>query len=612
MKKFILILFLCSGCNIFAQWEEFSNGLYGTDISGFYFHDSTIYLSSYTGGVYKSTDWGNNWFPSNSGLNTLEVITLCFLDNTIVAGTEQGAHISRNKGESWVELKDENVEFKFHSITASICFENKFYLYNNTLGNGLLVSSDTGRTWTSYKRRYDSHDIFDAHSVELFYIANDNLYAGTTSGIYVKGESDTVWNRIDTLSKYDFVYSITAEENYMSTVCNYFPVVDGAAQISNPKIFFSADLGTSWNEIAIELDTNFITSVVFSNSTLFAATNTGLFASSDLGKSWVRKNNFKYINQLSARLGHIFISTYNDEIFRSDDNGDTWLACMNNLSALDIKFIDKLNGSLLASTYNASYLQVDSSNSWKVFYLDSFNIPITSIVVNNKEIFAGTPSNGVYKSVDNGNSWMKFSSGLQNLQINKLINVEVKIFAATEGHSKMHPGLYRLNKEETDWQILKDSLYGQEISDLLYSGSTLYAGTYRGGCFISSDKGNTWHTSRKTNDDYYSQIDFMFSIGNRDYIHFYFDDDFFYTIDKGFSWIKIKAPRGDVSCISTDGEYIFVGTYRNGIFLSKDLCKSWIKISDSINLKHIRALYIDRDYLYCGTQGSSLWRYKFK
>ena len=130
-------MFLFSCCNLHSQWEQFSNGLFGTDISNFYFQDSTIYISSYTGGVYKSTDWGNNWSSCNVGLKTLQVINLSFLDNTIIAGTEQGAHISKNNGDSWEELQDENIEFRFHSIGASICYNNKFYLYNNTLGNGL-------------------------------------------------------------------------------------------------------------------------------------------------------------------------------------------------------------------------------------------------------------------------------------------------------------------------------------------------------------------------------------------------------------------------------------------------------------------------------------------
>jgi photosystem II stability/assembly factor-like uncharacterized protein len=56
-----------------------------------------------------STDGGHIWQPSNTGLGSLFVNTLAIDPNnpdTIFAGTDGGAYISFNAGETWGQIND--------------------------------------------------------------------------------------------------------------------------------------------------------------------------------------------------------------------------------------------------------------------------------------------------------------------------------------------------------------------------------------------------------------------------------------------------------------------------------------------------------------------------
>jgi len=71
MKKFgfyILITFTLLINNIFAQWEECNNGLYGGSVSCITMSENHLFAGTSGGGIFLSTDNGNSWNTRNNGL----------------------------------------------------------------------------------------------------------------------------------------------------------------------------------------------------------------------------------------------------------------------------------------------------------------------------------------------------------------------------------------------------------------------------------------------------------------------------------------------------------------------------------------------------------------
>ena len=61
-------------------------------------------------GVYKSTDYGDSWFPINNGLNAAEVLDL-HIDNEgtfYTASWRAGLAKSTDKGETWITVNGNN------------------------------------------------------------------------------------------------------------------------------------------------------------------------------------------------------------------------------------------------------------------------------------------------------------------------------------------------------------------------------------------------------------------------------------------------------------------------------------------------------------------------
>ena len=93
------------------------------------------------------------------------------------------------------------------------------------------------------------------------------------------------------------------------------------------------------------------------------------------------------------------------------------------------------NGHILAGTANGGlYRSTDNGDSW---ILSSFitDIYIRAITLSpNGNIFVATENNGIFRSLDNGENWTQINNGLKSLSVRALeINSKGDLFAGTGG-----------------------------------------------------------------------------------------------------------------------------------------------------------------------------------
>ena len=104
-----------------------------------------IFAGSFTEGLFRSTDNGENWSPISNGLGSLQLGALAFADNgTIFAGTFNGGVFrSMDNGDSWNEMNNGLT----NPHARSFVINSSGVIFTGTDGSGVYRSTDNGESW---------------------------------------------------------------------------------------------------------------------------------------------------------------------------------------------------------------------------------------------------------------------------------------------------------------------------------------------------------------------------------------------------------------------------------------------------------------------------------
>ncbi len=231
-----------------------------------------------------------------------------------------------------------------------------------TDGSGVLLSTDSGESWTSLGLT----SLYLSTMVDIgTNLLVGAVYGSVNGGIYISTNNGKSWSISD---------SGFAPKSGVSC----FGIMDGnifAASDYIQGLFRSSNSGTTW----VDVDTGFPSAVVrdfaVNGSDLFAAENgLGVFFSSDSGAEWAQRNNELTnlsVNAIAINGTNLYVGTEGSGVFLSTNKGESWNQINNGLTYL---------------------------------YIDAFEVSGTNI-------FAGTEDSGVFLSKDSGASWIPVNSG---------------------------------------------------------------------------------------------------------------------------------------------------------------------------------------------------------
>ena len=260
-----------------------------------------------------------------------------------------------------------------------------------TYGTG--VYQWNGTLWSTY-----GTGINNANVNTLNFNTNDSLYAGTDAGISVVGNAGGAWSNVSVgLPVNKPVRSITIDAaGKLYAGLGFYHYQNGNMA---GDIYASINKGTSWQNA----NAGYVGGVIFSilahaSGNVFAGSG-GIWKSTNSGGLWAYSmSGVKVANQtikmVENSAGDIFVMCRNNQlgtrlpyggVFRSTDNGVTWIQIVNGINAqgLFAIFVDShdniwLTGSTIKSNAN------QAGTIW------------------------GTPE--LYKSVNNGTTWIKNTS----------------------------------------------------------------------------------------------------------------------------------------------------------------------------------------------------------
>jgi photosystem II stability/assembly factor-like uncharacterized protein len=289
------------------------------------------------------------WKQMNIGLNANVRAVVVTPQGIMMAGTDNGVYVSSDTGTTWIQRNDGMPAVR---PVTSLVSDSKGTVYAALYSYGLpgkVVKLPVGSTeWQDKSAGLNSNSLIPLGADQK----NDIIFAGTQSGAYSLGASDTAWRKIDAV-----------ELTNAHVCCFTVDTVNGFIYTGTWNgILRSADKGVTWTHLGTS--TSFIveTMAINSKSYIFAgSTNFGVYRSTDNGQTWVEKNPMmmdSLATNIVVNAKDIVFANTQGGIFKSTNNGDSWTPLTGNLMRTTYLGLDARQylyaGSSTGSVYRTS------------------------------------------------------------------------------------------------------------------------------------------------------------------------------------------------------------------------------------------------------------------
>lgn len=256
------------------------------------------------------------WVQSNTGIinsaaNQQNINAIAALGTTIFAGGDKGLFISTDNGDNWSLSSHADLNGS-GEIKALLTIGDKIFagVYG---GKGVLLSTDSGTTWTA------KNSGLSIKYCSALVAEGNTIYATLDfEGLYTSTDFGDTWTKITSAP--------LAGLKVTGIVVSGSVILAGTNKNDN-GVLASNDGGTTWiasNTGITDLDINALTKI---GSTIFAATGSGIFKSTDDGATWALTTTTGGIvdNAISMiPLGSTLLAGTPKGTYSTNDNGVTW------------------------------------------------------------------------------------------------------------------------------------------------------------------------------------------------------------------------------------------------------------------------------------------------
>jgi len=391
-----------------------------------WFVNSNTQVLATDGGLYRTDNAGGSWFdiediPNNQFYRIVHdphnpgVITGGLQDNGTVTGNSTGLN-------SWNKIFGADGFQPIYDPTNS---DNIFVEIQNggiyaSDNGGAFFSSATDGIDNSDRTNWDTPYIMSAHNSSVLYTGTYRIYKNLTG-------TNALWNPISPDLTDGIIFS---PRFHTITTIDESSVLQGVlyAGTSDGNVWYSPNDGSTWNDISLGLPDRYVTSVAASSSPLNANT------------VYVTVSGYKYNEQIP-------------HVFRSDDNGTTWISISGDLPQVavnDIYIHQSSNGQVIfVATDGGVYGTLDGGFHWdrigdNMPILPVFDIDVDPAV---NTLIAGThgrsamtyPIDSILISVGIGDEltegtidfWPLLANDILNFQLGNSRNGTIKVFSVS-------------------------------------------------------------------------------------------------------------------------------------------------------------------------------------
>ena len=144
------------------------------------------------------------------------------------------------------------------------------------------------------------------------------------------------------------------------------------------------------------------------------------------------------------------------------------------------------------------------------------------------------------------------------------------------------------------------------VQALAVSGTNLFAGTYGGGVFLSTNNGTSW---TEVNNGLTNTLVQALAVSGTNLFAGTYGGGVFLSTNNGTSWTEVNygLTYTRVQALAVSGTNLFAGTRGGGVFLTTNNGTSWTEVNSGLTHTDVLALAISGNNLFAGTYGGGVW-----
>lgn len=375
----------------------------------------------------RNGSWETLSLPAGAGEPIAIVTSPDYVNNHMVfAGTTSGTYKSNNGGSDWIKIQTPPM----NDIKWSPNYVEDRTGWMITQGIGLLVSHDGGDTWNFSNGGLTGSDINDLDTFSPNG-GNELVFASTPGGgVYIGNSIGNHWDWIGEGITNTNILSIAPSSNF-DTDSTLFVGSDGSG------VFRTYNRGASWENIGpydsiypiqvfdIKVSPNFEIDQV-----VIAGTNQGTYRSTNRGDDWVKFQGVSTPASIEFSpdydRDHTIVLGTNGGVIISTDSGQTWEYSNEGLPYSSLPYGPDIvsvifspnyfsdNTIFVGTSYHGIYKSLDNGQTWIAAYNGMIHpftkaLAIDEISEDSYILYAAASINSetymLYKSLNQGEGW---------------------------------------------------------------------------------------------------------------------------------------------------------------------------------------------------------------
>lgn len=583
-------------------WEQSTGPIHGV-ATQFARIDEVLFAGN-RNALFRSVDGGDSWSDITDKLpllpwgDRLRMRNLLSWNSMLFVSGPAGIYRSGDQGDSWSNVGQIfSDDLNFNSTDLALAADRLLVASSA----GLLASTDFGSSWLVLDKGLPADTPVDHLAVEA-----EGILFSNGSTVYHSSDSGTSWREVSADLVDSFIASLALFDG------DYYVLFESPFLV--PELLYrSTNEGNDWSPFNHGLGTFDVNDFRVSAATLYLTSDKGLWQAPASAAEWSQALPLlreRPVRAFDFTRPPLLLGTRPDAVLRSSAPGAEWTAANHGFVDSDVRLMTSAEGTLLAIPHGSAELfrSVDEGRTWlSILPNGPFDELSALHGVNPNLILLGGES-ALFRSSRTqdgiGLQWNRYATPFDGQRILGLGSARSTWIAMTESAT------FRTTDAAASWIDISDALPDVSFRYLAADDAALYIGSPQGPLLRSTDDGLTWE-SLPSNlpaaglQTLYCHRGGLFAgyAGNNAQTR-----GLFRSTDGGTTWLAafLETDPPAIYDVQAYRESVFAAS-NSGVFRSSDGGDSWRLANAALGSRSVRSLSADQT-LFAGTQRRGVYR----